>query len=450
MADPFADYPDSCTVCEESHTATHYCATCPHALCGMMANVHTKQKAFKHHVVQLVDYPGLADRVRDKIDSALEGLNKARTDLFVEYADALPCRSLLNKNDPQALDEANEVFRVVIEAGAIINHQHKDLIDRRRSLGSLHPLAMRAILADPLLFQTDLWLVELKKGLSGMRAVLAEGRGPPSAHEGGPVPASDRGMRAFDIGTRTRGDRPGQFDRPSDVSISHHREVYVCDALNHRIQVFRLDGRFLRMWDVPQVKLTPYAEAHTFPVGVVVASWDDVFVIKKTPRHVYVFHPDGSFLRTWKYTDELINASYAVGVAANNHGEVIVMCKKIQVFTPEGAFLRAWEVMDQPEGLCVSPTGLVYVVSKTTCHMYNRRGNELAAWDGLVDASGVSVSTKGEVFVTEASGVRVFDARGVFLRYLGSESASAVTLSSDHAFICLTDAHVIEVVETNK
>jgi hypothetical protein len=418
----------------------------------MMANVHTKQKAFKHHTVQLMDEPGLADKVRAKIDTHLEALNTARTDLFVEYADALPSRLLLDKGDPQALDRANEVFRVVIEAGTTINRQHKDLLDRRRSLDGLHPFEMRAILADPMLFQTDLWHVELKRGLSAIHTVECNPKTQelPKGHLERDLSNCPAGV--FTIGNGVRGDQPGQFDFPSDVSVSHHKEVYVCDTINHRIQVFRTDGKFMRLWDVPQVKVPadPFKELPTCPVGVVVAPWDDVYVIKKNPRHVYVFHPDGSFRRTWKYTqgDERIPAACAAGVVFNSYGEVIVMCKLIRVFQPDGTFLRSWSLIDErPEGLCVAPSGSVYVVSKTTCHVYDRYGNELAAWEGLVDAAGVAVSSKGEVFVAEATGVRVFDTRGVFLRKCGSlKRACAVAVGSGGVFICRSDAHAIEVV----
>jgi hypothetical protein len=262
----------------------------------------------------------------------------------------------------------------------------------------------------------------------------------------------DAEAKVFDIGTGTQGNQPGQFDTPSDVWVSHHQEVYVCDTLNHRIQVFRTDGKFMRMWDVPQVKVYTDPQ-HTFPMGVVAAPWDDVYVIKKNPRHVYVFHPDGSFRCTWKYTqgDARIPTTDTVGLAVSSYGEVIVLCGLIWVFKPDGTFLRSWAVMDQPEGVCVAPSGLVYVVSKNLCHVYDRYGNELGAWDGLADAVGVAVSTKGEVFVAEATGVRVFDTRGVFLRKCGvAQGARAVALGFDRAFVCRSDAHAIEIVSQSQ
>ena len=43
-----------------------------------------------------------------------------------------------------------------------------------------------------------------------------------------------------------RGPGPGQFDQPLGVSISSGGDIVVCDYGNHRVQVFRADGTFVR------------------------------------------------------------------------------------------------------------------------------------------------------------------------------------------------------------
>ena len=43
------------------------------------------------------------------------------------------------------------------------------------------------------------------------------------------------------------GEAQGQFDRPWGVAMSGE-EIFVTDCDNDRIQVFTLDGDFLRMW----------------------------------------------------------------------------------------------------------------------------------------------------------------------------------------------------------
>ena len=49
------------------------------------------------------------------------------------------------------------------------------------------------------------------------------------------------------------GSRPGQFDTPHSLALDAQNNIYVADRGNHRIQVFDVDGKFLRqiMIDVP-------------------------------------------------------------------------------------------------------------------------------------------------------------------------------------------------------
>ena len=40
----------------------------------------------------------------------------------------------------------------------------------------------------------------------------------------------------------------GELSQPRGIAIDGDRRVYVADSGNHRIQVFDLQGRFLRKW----------------------------------------------------------------------------------------------------------------------------------------------------------------------------------------------------------
>ncbi len=44
------------------------------------------------------------------------------------------------------------------------------------------------------------------------------------------------------------GEEEGEFDGPDGISIDGEGKVYVADTANHRIQVFDPEGRFLRKW----------------------------------------------------------------------------------------------------------------------------------------------------------------------------------------------------------
>ena len=165
-----------CGPCDEQHQATQYCVECQEFMCAMLADVHTKLKATKSHILQ--DANPTAD-VQSKIDKALGELQQARSDIFVQYADAMPPR---NATSPLAVQRANQVFAAFINMGVLINHQHDTLVDMQRSLPRMDYHAMQSVMSSPLFkpdtkalqryigkFRTT--LAVLRDGLCGTRTV---------------------------------------------------------------------------------------------------------------------------------------------------------------------------------------------------------------------------------------------------------------------------------------
>jgi hypothetical protein len=233
------------------------------------------------------------------------------------------------------------------------------------------------------------------------------------------------------------------------MAISPHDEVYVCDGRKYSVQVFTVDGaRLLRAWDVPMVALS--RDSH-YPVSIAVASWNEVYVIKQQPTHVYVFRTDGSFVRTWNYISALesVDCAKPVGISTASNGEVFVLHKRVRVFKPDGTFVRAWEIDgDEPQALCVA-FGEVYVVSKTACYVYDVNGNHVARWVGLSGARHVSVSPQGRVYVAEENGVRMFEHGRAVRTYSDAKNPLAVAVGPDNLFVCRSDTHTVETITLN-
>jgi hypothetical protein len=380
-----------------------------------MASIHTKQKVYKTHVVRAE--AELLNHLNIKIEESLHELSKARSDLFVAYADALPPR---DNHSPAAVERANEVFRLCIEAGAIINGQYDNLCKTQRSLQKrANPSHQGLLSTDKALntmgFSTDLALKTFKAGVLQLAALS-------------PVWGSFGGQL-------------GSYKYPVSVAVSHD-EVYVCDARNYRVNVFTVDGKLLRTWDVPKAT----SRESQYPVGIAVAPWNEVYVIKQQPSHVYVFRTDGSFVRTWSYILPLESVSSApVGISTSITGEVLVLYKRVRVFKPEGTFARSWEVNDESQAICVA-FGDVYVMSKTACEVYDMSGNQLARWDGLVGALHMSVSPQGRVYVVEENGVRMFEHGRAVRKCSEAKNPLAVAVGPDRLYICRSDTHTIETV----
>jgi DNA-binding beta-propeller fold protein YncE len=134
------------------------------------------------------------------------------------------------------------------------------------------------------------------------------------------------------------GSRHGQFSRPSGVAVGPDQSVYVVDALNHRVQRFTAEGRFLGQWGTfgaGEGQLdTPWGIAVDAGQGwVYVSDWRN--------DRLQRFDLDGRFLavlgRSGSGPGELRRPA---GVAVDGAGNVAVADwgnDRVQVLAPAGA-----------------------------------------------------------------------------------------------------------------
>ncbi|MBN1249560.1 MAG: TIGR03663 family protein [Anaerolineae bacterium] len=148
------------------------------------------------------------------------------------------------------------------------------------------------------------------------------------------------------------GAAPGQLNEPWGVAVDDAGHVYVADTWNHRIQMFGADGQVLATWGgLVQVVETgvPSAEGLFYgPRGLALGPNGELFVTDTGNKRVQVFDLEGNFLREFGgggtgpgQLDE------PVGIAVNADGLVAVADtwnRRVQVFTSEGVVLRQWRI----------------------------------------------------------------------------------------------------------
>ena len=135
-------------------------------------------------------------------------------------------------------------------------------------------------------------------------------------------------------------------------------EVFGCDTNNYRLQVFGLDGSFVREWGTKGRDVGQFC----YPRSVVV-SGEEVIVLEIF--RIQVFGLDGSFLRQWGTWGEREGEFHDPTGVSVSCGEVFVCdCDndRIQVFGLDGSFLRQWggQFLPRPRHVLVSG-GEVYV-----------------------------------------------------------------------------------------
>jgi len=135
----------------------------------------------------------------------------------------------------------------------------------------------------------------------------------------------------------TSGTADGQFDAPTDVAVDGSGNVYVTDAINHRIQKFDSSGTFLTKWGT----LGTADGQFNNPVSVAVDDSGNVYVVDPNNDRIQKFDSSGIFLTKWGTlgtADGQFN--FPSGIAVDSSGNVYVaggFNDRIQVFSPPSA-----------------------------------------------------------------------------------------------------------------
>ncbi len=96
-----------------------------------------------------------------------------------------------------------------------------------------------------------------------------------------------------------KGTGEGEFNDPTGLAVGGDR-VFVTDAMNNRIQVFDLDGKFIRQWEVPEWEKYPWH----YPDAAFDAQTKRLYVTSGWTNEVLVFDADGNRLDSLKPVEE--------------------------------------------------------------------------------------------------------------------------------------------------
>jgi DNA-binding beta-propeller fold protein YncE len=102
-----------------------------------------------------------------------------------------------------------------------------------------------------------------------------------------------KGEELFRFGAK--GDSPGEFNHPTDLTIDRRGRVFVTDALNSRIQVFASDGSYLRGFGESGDASGKFAK----PKGIAIDSEDHIHVVDALFDTVQIFDEDGHLLLSY-------------------------------------------------------------------------------------------------------------------------------------------------------
>jgi len=229
----------------------------------------------------------------------------------------------------------------------------------------------------------------------------------------------------------SRGSEPGQFQFPTNVSVSNASQLYVCDCWNHRIQVFdAIAGTFVRTIGTGVRGSAPGQLDQ--PNGVVV-SRKRVYVSQCDNRNVSVFaESDGAFLNS--FNTHCFNTP---AIAMSGSGDVYIVdgsydynsdyITRVQVLNEHGKCTSQHQLKQTTNQkhssvirrvccVCVSETDDMYINNKTKdcAHVFDSTGTYVrsigvcGSGNGQFHSpDGIAVSRDGRLFVVDFGHGRV-------------------------------------------
>ncbi|XP_078661420.1 uncharacterized protein LOC144905568 [Branchiostoma floridae x Branchiostoma belcheri] len=235
-----------------------------------------------------------------------------------------------------------------------------------------------------------------------------------------------------------RGSGTGQFNDPWGITVSDEGEIFVADRRNQRIQVFTLQGTFVR-----QFPTVVSGDQEMRPNDVAMDGEGNLWVVGWTESAEFAvqYNKQGRVLKTF----DLQKTGWARGVAVdtrrnhilitqitgdwgNTHGEVLV-------FRPDGTLVRTvgqQQGMKFPRYITVDGERNILVsdYDNHCVHVYNQDGQFLFQFGGkgrgegqLYEPRGICTDRAGNIIVADNGNRRVemFDKKGKFLKHITTD-----------------------------
>ncbi|XP_078661423.1 uncharacterized protein LOC144905571 [Branchiostoma floridae x Branchiostoma belcheri] len=237
----------------------------------------------------------------------------------------------------------------------------------------------------------------------------------------------------------------GKIKGPYGVAVSQDNEVYIADCSNSRIQVFTMDGVYIREFTTT---LPGETGEKLKPHDVAVDRNDNLWVVGGD--HVVQYSREGTCLATI----DLPHVAWVRGITVSMATEQVIVTEydgqngRLRVFNQDGSEVGTYGAGHRspepwrPRCVTVDGEGNILVTDNNNqcVHVLDREGNfkfKFGSWGSdeshVNDPLGICVDGKGNIIVADSGNgcVKMFDSQGRFLCYIGSgmEDPTAVTVS---------------------
>ena len=163
----------------------------------------------------------------------------------------------------------------------------------------------------------------------------------------------DTGKLLFDFGKR--GEGPGEFNLPRDITLGPDGLVYVVDGGNFRIQVFDADGKFVKTFGTIGRRSGQFSR----PKEIASDAQGNLYIVDAAFGNFQIFNPEGALLLDVGIrgnSDGPARFMLPAGIAVDADGRVYMVdqfFRKVEVFRP--AHLPATARYGAPAAAAAAP-----------------------------------------------------------------------------------------------
>ena len=230
----------------------------------------------------------------------------------------------------------------------------------------------------------------------------------------------------------------GQLAFPWGITHDQNGDLVIADTRNRRIQIYDIDGNFLRGWPLAETPTT----LDVVSSDVAVAANGDIYVVDPGTTHVQRYTSTGAFLGSWgQEGTEPQEFLSPAAIALDSEGNVYITDPSnaaIKIFTSTGDFITSWEngvggaIFEQPIGITIGHDGYAYVtdiaLSTESVQKFTLDGQLVTRWGGFgtlleqfKTPLATSMDVNGDVWVIDHHNFRIqkFTSDGVFLCAFG-------------------------------
>ncbi|XP_078614596.1 E3 ubiquitin-protein ligase TRIM32-like [Branchiostoma floridae x Branchiostoma japonicum] len=229
-----------------------------------------------------------------------------------------------------------------------------------------------------------------------------------------------------------RGSTPGKFARLCGVVVSSRNEIFVVDRDNYRIQVFAMNGVYIRHF-LTTVPGKPGRNMNPDDISIDVN--DNLWVVGKLASvgsYVVKYNRDGQALAKFRVPNSNTFLAIAVDVQ-NDHilvADFDTSSCKIFIYQANGKIVRNIQLeISCSSFIAVNGDGAIFTLENNIVQVFNQRGHLLFKFGGegrdnggLVYPQNLCTDISGQILVSdqgnwsEKGWVSMFTSRGKFIR----------------------------------